>query len=66
MRGERILAYPKDYKIADFGSSEFMQAKIAQDIEKPALFLAQAPQPIDALELDQYGQANNALQTWQV
>lgn len=66
MRGERILAYPKDYKIADFGSSEFMQAKIAQDIEKPELFLAQAPQPIDELGLDQYGQENNALQTWQV
>ena len=54
MRGERILAYPKDYKISNFGSAEFVQAKIAQHIEKPEQFLAQAPKPVDQLDIDNY------------
>jgi len=54
MRGERILAYPKDYKIANFGSAEFVQAKIAQHIDKPEQFLAQAPQPVDKLDLESF------------
>ncbi len=63
MRGQRILAYPKDYKIASFNTQEFRQVQIAQHLQKPELFMAQAPRPIEELDMESYTSASKE-QTW--
>ncbi|WP_445114936.1 hypothetical protein [Acinetobacter sp. WZC-1] len=62
MRGQRILAYPKDYKIASFNTQEFRQVQIAQHLQKPELFMAQAPQPIEELDITRYTETDT--KTW--
>lgn len=62
MRGQRILAYPKDYQIANFGTQEFKQIQLAQHLEKPEIFIAQAPQPIEKLDITRYTETDT--KTW--
>ncbi|ENW17593.1 ATPase involved in DNA repair [Acinetobacter haemolyticus CIP 64.3 = MTCC 9819] len=62
MRGQRILAYPKDYQIANFGTQEFKQIQLAQHLEKPEIFIAQAPQPIEELDITRYTETDT--KTW--
>ncbi|MCH7335761.1 hypothetical protein [Acinetobacter sp. NIPH 2699] len=62
IRGQRILAYPKDYKIANFGTQEFKQIQLAQHLEKPEIFIAQAPQPIEELDISRYTETDT--KTW--
>ncbi|WP_445114934.1 hypothetical protein [Acinetobacter sp. WZC-1] len=63
MRGQRILAYPKDYKIASFNTQEFRQVQIAQHLQKPELFMAKAPRPIEELDMESYTSTSKE-QTW--
>lgn len=64
MRGERILAYPKDYMIANFDSQEFKKLQLAQGLVQSDIFLAQAPAPIDQIDSDKYEITRD--QTWMV
>lgn len=65
MRGKRILEYPKDYMITRFDSPEFRQIQIAEGLEKPEIFLVQAPKPIEELDVAMYSNEEEN-QTWMV